>query len=36
VPADDRLPAWLLAAAAAGAALGVVWVWRMRRRVAVE
>jgi membrane protease YdiL (CAAX protease family) len=27
----DRLPAWLVAAAAAGVALGLVWVWRMRR-----
>jgi ABC-2 type transport system permease protein/sodium transport system permease protein len=30
--ADERLPAWLLGAAAAGTAVGVVWVWGMGRR----
>jgi ABC-2 type transport system permease protein/sodium transport system permease protein len=30
--AEDHLPAWLLGPAAAGAALGLLWVWRLRSR----
>jgi ABC-2 type transport system permease protein/sodium transport system permease protein len=29
---EDHLPAWLLGSCAAGAALGLLWVWRLRAR----
>jgi ABC-2 type transport system permease protein/sodium transport system permease protein len=32
LPTEDRLPGWLVGTAAAGVALGLAWVWGMRRQ----